>query len=280
MEFGEYKLDVINDGYVWLDGGAMFGVVPRPLWSRLIKPDGSNRIPLATNCLLLRGPGGKILIETGVGEHLSAKQKEIFNFEPTERRLIGGLLDLGISPEDIDMVIQTHLHFDHVGHLTRPEPGGGFRPTFANAEIIVQRAEWEAAFDPDPRSAPSYYPREFWEAVRSTGRLRLLEGSEEVAPGIIATPMGGHTPGHQVVEVRQGGETAVYLGDFIPKSQHLGIPYIMAYDLYPLLTLEHKRAFLPRALEERRLLVFEHDHEMPLARLTEESGKLRAVPLA
>lgn len=273
MQLGSYRIDIVNDGIVWLDGGAMFGVVPKPLWSRLIRPDEKNRIPLATNCLLLRGPGGTILIETGVGDHLSEKERKIFNFQPSRRRLLGGLADLGVEPGDVDMVIQTHLHFDHVGNLARPAGGGAFEPNFPNADIVVQRAEWGVASRPDERSAPSYYPKAFWEAVASTGRMRIIEGEQEVAPGVVATPMGGHTPGHQIVEIRQGGRRAFYLGDFIPQIKHVGLPYIMAFDLFPLVTLEHKKVFLPEAIENGWLLFFEHDHEVAAGRLVDRGGR-------
>ena len=278
MEIGPYRLDVINDGLFRLDGGAMFGVVPKALWSQLIEPDERNRIPMAANCLLVRGPAGTFLVDTGLGDHYSEKQHSIYSFEFGER-LLGGLGALGVAPQDVDMVVQTHLHFDHCGTLVRRGAGGGCTPTFPRAEVAVQRAEWEAALEPDARSRPSYFPRDFYAAVEDAGLLRLLDGETELAPGLTARPLGGHTRGHQVVEIAAGRERAVYLGDFIPQSHHVALPYIMSYDLYPLKTLEDKAEFLPRAITGGWTVIFEHDPRVPLATLRQEDGRPTALPV-
>ena len=278
MEIGPFRLDVVNDGIFWLDGGTMFGVVPKALWSRLIEPDERNRIPMATNCLLVRGPAGTFLVETGLGDQYSEKQHRIYSFEFGER-LLGGLGALGVSPEDVDMVVQTHLHFDHCGTLVRRSAGGRYAPTFPRAEVVVQRAEWEAALEPDSRSRPSYFPFEYYAAVEKAGMLRLLDGETALAPGLTARPLSGHTSGHQVVEITAGREKAVYLGDFIPQSNHVALPYIMSFDLFPLKTLEDKAEFLPLAIRGGWTVVFEHDPHVPFATLHEENGRPVARPL-
>ena len=278
-KLGPYRIDVVNDGILWLDGGAMFGVVPRPLWSRLIRPDERNRIPLATNCLLVRGPCGNVLVDSGLGDHGDENKQKIFNFQHPERRLIDQLADLGVSAQDVDVVVQTHLHFDHCGALARPNGDGTYKPNFPNARIVVQEAEWEAALQPDARTRPSYYTDAFWRALEASGNLRLIEGAQEVAPGIFCRPIGGHSMGHQIVEVRHGDRRIVFLGDFIPQFKHLGLPYIMAYDLFPLRTLGDKQRFLPEAVEKGWIVVFEHDHELALATLHSDGGKVVARPL-
>jgi glyoxylase-like metal-dependent hydrolase (beta-lactamase superfamily II) len=279
MKLGQYEFDIVSDGVLWLDGGAMCGVVPRPLWSRLIAPDEMNRIPLATNCLLARGPAGTILVETGVGRDFNEKQHKIFNFD-FSRSLLEGLSSLGVTPEDVDMVIQTHLHFDHCGNLAIRSASGNYAPVFPRAEVVIQRGDWQSALDPDPRTKPSYYPVEFYKSIEKEGLLRLLDGETELAPGLRTLPRSGHTISHQIVEFEHGGEKLAYLGDFVPMHYHLRTPYIMAYDLYPLTTLEHKLDYLPLAARRRTKVVFEHDVTMSFAILREEDGQVVADPLA
>ena len=272
MEFGPYTLDIINDGNFWLDGGSMFGVVPKTLWSRLIESDEHNRIRVATNCLLVRSSSGTVLIETGLGDHYDEKQHKIYSFEFDER-LPGGLSRLGVAPEDVDVVIQTHLHFDHCGSLAQRAASGGYTPTFPRAELVVQSSEWQDALNPDFRSKPSFFPKAFYRSIEKAGLLRLVEGKEEVVPGISVMPMGGHTRGHQIVEIRHGDQRVFYLGDFIPMSSQVHAPYIAGYDLFPLTTLEHKLEFVPPVIENGWIVVFEHDTSVPLATLHEENGR-------
>lgn len=277
MKFGPFTLDVISDGRIWLDGGAMFGVVPKTLWSKTIESDELNRIPLETNCMLVRSSGGTILIETGLGDNYSEKQHKIYNFE-FNKRLLDGLSARGVAPEDVDVVIQTHLHFDHSGTLAQLSGSGRYSATFPNAEVVVQKGEWEAAHYPDFRSRPSYFPPEFYDAVLKNGKLRLVEGEAKVAPGISVKQMGGHTLHHQIVEISDGDEKVVYAGDFIPMTRHVNLAYSMGYDIYPVTTVEHKQAFLPQAEEGNWLVVFEHDPDTPLARIRKDGGKWTTVP--
>ncbi|HUX08358.1 MAG TPA: MBL fold metallo-hydrolase [Acidobacteriota bacterium] len=279
MELGPNRYDIVSDGVLWLDGGAMCGVVPRPLWSKVIAPDEMNRIPLATNCLLARGPAGTILVETGVGRDFDEKQHKIFNFD-FNRSLLEGLSDQGVAPEDVDMVIQTHLHFDHCGNLAQKSAEGNYAPTFPRAEVVIQRGDWESALDPDLRTKPSYYPREFYKSIEKEGLLRLVDGETELAPGVRVLPRSGHTVSHQIVQFGSGDNRLVYLGDFIPMHYHLRMPYIMAFDLFPLTTLEHKLEFLPQAASQRTRVVFEHDVTIGFATLLEKDGQVVAEPIA
>lgn len=279
MKIGEFSVDVISDGVLWLDGGAMFGVVPKSLWSRTIPVDEQNRVPLETSCLLVRGGGATILIETGMGRDYTEKQHQFYNFD-FSRNLMEGLAARGVAPSDVDIVIQTHLHFDHCGSLVNRADNGTYHPVFTRAEVYAQKGEWEAAHAPDYRSAPSYMPHAFYKAIADTGRLRLVEGSHEILPGVSVRQLGGHTRHHQIVEVRSGGETLIYAGDFIPMTRHINLAYSMGYDMFPITTLQHKETFLPRAAEEGWVVVFEHDPDTPLARITSDGRKYKADPLA
>lgn len=272
MQFGSYKLDVLSDGRIWLDGGAMFGVVPKPLWSRIIEVDDRNRVPLETHSLLIRGDQGTILVETGIGDHYTEKQHEIYKFDFSDR-LLDGLSGLGVAPEDIDVVIQTHLHFDHCGTLVQQSAGGNYGLTFPNAEVYVQKGEWETAHNPDSRSAASYFPAEFYKPLGASGKLNLLEGEKEIVPGIKVKQMGGHTAHHQGVEVTQGDEKVVFVGDFIPMTRHINIAYSMGFDVLPIQTVEHKEAFLPQAADGDWTIVFVHDPDTPAAKVRRAGHK-------
>lgn len=272
MKFGGCELHIVRDGTFWLDGGAMFGIVPKPLWSRVIKPDDRNRIKLSTNCLLVRSSSGTFVIETGIGADYSEKQRDIYKFDFSER-LLENLSSHGVGPEDIDVVIQTHLHFDHCGSLVMRSNSGAYAPTFPRAELIVQKGEWQAALKPDARSRPSYFPPEFYKAIETAGLLHLVEGRVSVAPDICVRELGGHTAHHQVVEVSAGDSRFVYLGDFMPTSRHAKIPYIMGYDMFPITTVEHKLGFIPEAIRGNWILLFGHDVDTPLGRIVDRNGR-------
>ena len=272
MKFGSYELDIVSDGRIWLDGGAMFGVVPKPLWSRIIEVDEMNRVPLDTSCLLVRGSGANVLIETGIGDHYTEKQHKIYKFDFSDR-LLENLGKLNVKPEDIDQVIQTHLHFDHAGSLLERSKSGNYGLVFPNAEVVVQKGEWETAFNPDIRSKPSYFPPEFYQTLMKETKVRLVEGSTELMPGISLKQMGGHTLHHQGVEISQGDEKVVYVGDFIPMTRHINIAYSMGFDVEPIRTAEDKNSFLPQAAEGNWILVFVHDPDTPCARVRNDNGK-------
>ncbi|HEX3157534.1 MAG TPA: MBL fold metallo-hydrolase [Gemmatimonadaceae bacterium] len=270
---GGWTVHEIQAGGQRLDGGAMFGVVPKPLWERRIAADERNRIQLGMRCLLVEHEIGPVLIDTGAGSKEERKFYDIYGIENAgdgggEHRtaLEAGLAAAGVRPEDVVMVINTHLHFDHAGGNTYADAEGRVRPTFPNARYVVQEGEYHYAMTPNERTSASYFPRN-WEPTREAGRLELLRGETEIVPGITGLPTPGHTPHHQSVVLRNGGETLVYLGDLVPTRHHLPLPWIMGYDVEPLTTLETKRRVLGQALAEGWELSFEHDADVAGGRL-------------
>jgi glyoxylase-like metal-dependent hydrolase (beta-lactamase superfamily II) len=278
---GSLRCHTLEAGLQRLDGGAMFGVVPKPLWEKRAPPDERNRIPLAMRCLLVEHPDGLILVDTGVGDKDDARFRDIYGIENQGRnggtRLDDALAELGFGPDDIKLVVNTHLHFDHAGGNTRLAGASaplldtgefGAEPAFPNATYVVQRGELEFARRTNERTRASYIPRNF-EPVSVANRWKLFNGDGDVVPGISLRMTPGHVPYHQSVIVRDGGETAVFLADVMPTSAHLPLPWIMGYDLEPLRTLESKRALLRDAVAGDWLLVFEHDPAIATARLEE-----------
>jgi len=265
LDWGTVRLHALDAGRVRLDGGAMFGVVPKPLWERKIPADERNRIPLSLRCLLLETPTARILVETGIGNKEDAKFRDIYGVDnepspgtPYLDRLHEALSQLGLRAEDIDIVVNTHLHFDHAGGNTVRDAEGQVRVAFPRARYVVQRGEWDWAHRPNERTQASYLPANF-DPVAAAGQLELVDGERELVPGVVLWPTPGHTPHHQSVLVRAGDRVACFVGDLIPTAAHLPLPWIMAYDLEPLRTLETKRAVLARAAAEGWLLVFPHD---------------------
>jgi glyoxylase-like metal-dependent hydrolase (beta-lactamase superfamily II) len=262
MRFGDFELTLINGGNFRLDGGAMHGVVPKTIWSRLVSCDDQNRCEYATNCLLVenRATGRRILVETGNGDKFSPKEKDIYGIDH-DRSTAENLRALGVDPASIDLVLMTHLHFDHAGGTTRRVPGSADRvePIFSRARHVMQRREWEDATHPHERNRASYLAENILP-LGDAGLVDLVDGQAEVAPGVFVVPTPGHTRGHQSVRIEDGqGHAVLFLGDVIPTSLHVRLPFIMAYDLDVVGTLETKRALLRRAHEERTLLVFGHD---------------------
>ena len=259
---GAWRLHALQAGGQKLDGGAMFGVVPRPLWERRIAPDERHRIPLGMRCLLVEHDAGPILIDTGVGNKEDAKFHGIYGIENAgaegRTALEDGLRAVGMTPEDIVLVINTHLHFDHAGGNSWRTPGGEVLPTFPRARYVVQAGELAYAERPNERTAASYFPPN-WAPVVASGQLTVVSGETEVLPGVVLRPTPGHTPHHQSVVLTSGGETACFLGDVVPTTHHLPLPWIMGYDVEPLVTLESKRQLLAEAEASGWLLVFEHD---------------------
>ena len=244
----------------WLDGGAMFGVVPRPLWERRIAPDGQHRIPLALRCLLVETPSALVLIDTGIGNKESEKFHQIYGVEnagsPT--RLEDGIREAGFEPGDVDIVINTHLHFDHAGGNTLLDEDGAIRPAFPGARHVVQEKELDFAHSKNERIRASYMAKNF-DPIGEAGLWELARGETLLMEGVRLLPTPGHTPHHQSVLLESEGEIACFLADVCPTTAHLPLPWIMGYDLEPLVTLESKRALWQRALDEDWLLVFEHD---------------------
>ena len=265
---GGFRIHALEGGLQRLDGGAMFGVVPKPLWERRIPADERNRIPLAMRCLLVETPDELVLIETALGNKESEKFRGIYGVEvdppagsDAPDRLQAAIRDAGFSADDVTTVVNTHLHFDHAGGNTYRDAEGVVRLSFPRARYHVQRGEWEYAHWRNERTQASYLPDNF-RPVADAGSMELLDGDVEIVPGISVLRTPGHTPHHQSVLVRSGDETACFLADVIPTMAHLPLPWIMGYDVEPLVTLESKRALLRRAVDERWLLVSTHDPEI------------------
>lgn len=267
-DVGGIRVHALEAGLQWLDGGAMFGVVPRPLWSRKIQPDERNRIPLALRCLLVEAPNALVLVDTGIGNKQDERFREIYGVsnEGDPTRLEDAIRAAGFSPADVDIVVSTHLHFDHAGGNTRLRSVGDVVPSFPDAEYVVQDGEFRFAHRNNERIRASYLP-ENYDPVEKAGLWRFVDGDVEVTEGVEVVRTPGHTPWHQSVLIRDAGETACFLADVCPTTAHLGLPWIMGYDLEPLVTLESKRGLWERAFEDDWLLIFEHDPEVPWGRL-------------
>ena len=268
FQVGGLRCHTLEGGLQRLDGGAMFGVVPRTLWKTRIEPDERNRIPLAMRCVLVEHHDGLVLIDTGLGNKEDAKFLDIYGVENQglegATQLEDALASAGFLPRDVKWVINTHLHFDHAGGNTTMDPDlendprRHVRPTFPNATYVVQRGDLEFARHTNERTRASYLPHNF-EPVAAAQRWKLLDGDSEVLPGISVRVTPGHVPFHQVVVLHQGGDTAVFVGDLFPTVAHLPLPWIMGYDLEPLRSLESKRALLAEAVAGGWRLIFEHD---------------------
>lgn len=268
FQVGRLRCHTLEGGLQRLDGGAMFGVVPRTLWKTRIEPDDRNRIPLAMRCVLVEHDDGLVLIDTALGNKEDAKFLDIYGVENQglegATQLEDALASAGFLPRDVKWVINTHLHFDHAGGNTTMDPDlendprRHVRPTFPQATYVVQRGELEFARHTNERTRASYLPHNF-EPIATANRWRLLDGDEEVLPGISVRLTPGHVPFHQAVLLRDGGEAALFVGDLFPTTAHLPLPWIMGYDLEPLRTLESKRAILNEAVAGGWRLIFEHD---------------------
>ncbi|MFQ5918095.1 MAG: MBL fold metallo-hydrolase [Candidatus Binatia bacterium] len=273
MRVGDFHVYPLLDGYFRLDGGAMFGVVPRVLWEKTNPPDDRNRILLALGALLVKAHGKHVLIDTGIGNKGDEKFCDIY---AVDRRpsIEESIKKIGLTPKDIQIVINTHFHFDHAGGDTTRMSGGRIVPTFPNAEYYVQRGEWQLAMTPNERSQRSYL-LENYEVLSKLDRLILLDSNAEILPGIQVVKTPGHTEHHQSVIVQSEGETVCFLGDLVPTSSHIPLPYTMAYDLFPLTSIETKRSLLKQAHEEGWVLVFQHDPRVRMGRLEKIDGRYR-----
>ena len=277
MKLGDIELHILTDGTFALDGGAMFGVVPKPLWERKFSADARNRIQLAMNCPLIRTGGKWILVETGAGYKMEPKLTDMYAIGAQgQPRLLEQLAARGLRPEDIDMVIDTHLHFDHCGWNTRVVDGKVV-PTFPNARYVLQRGELEHAKRPNERDRASYFAENF-APVEAAGQFWLIEGDREVAPGVEVLRVPGHNADMQCVKITGGGKTAFLFVDLVPTTAHIAFPWIMGYDLYPMTTLENKKKLIPQATREGWLCLFSHDPNVRAAYLRERDGKYIAEP--
>ena len=255
---GDFELTVLSDGTYQMDGGAMFGVIPKSMWEKRIAADERNTIPLALNSLLVRTGDQNILIETGIGSKLNEKSQAIYRNRP---QLLNSFEEAGVSPDEIDVVINTHLHFDHCGWNTYYKDGKPV-PTFPRAKYYVQQGELEHAHEQHERDRVSYMTDNYDPLVKS-GQMQLLRGSAEIAPGISVRVYPGHTRDLQAVILRSGGQVACYPSDLVPDAKHLDPVWVLGFDLYPLESIANKHRFYDVAIPENWLVVFTHDHEMP-----------------
>jgi glyoxylase-like metal-dependent hydrolase (beta-lactamase superfamily II) len=272
---GDLELISLSDGFFALDGGAMFGVVPKQLWAKKTAPDEKNRIPLAMRPLVVRGVR-TMLIDAGLGDKDDQKFHEIYGVERS-RNLDHTLAEAGLAPEDIDIVLATHLHFDHAGGFTTRDPNGRVRPKFPRAQYVVRRGEWDDALHVNARNRASYLVDNF-VPLADAGVLQLVDDDQTIMPGVKVNRTGGHTMHHQMVVIESGGKTAAFVADLVPTTAHLPDPWIMGYDLYPMDTLASKKAFYKEAVEKDILVFFEHDPVVAAGYIREEQGKRRVIP--
>jgi glyoxylase-like metal-dependent hydrolase (beta-lactamase superfamily II) len=276
MHLGDIEVRYLDGGTFRLDGGAMFGVVPKVLWEKKSAPDEKNRIALRANSLLVRAAGKTILIETGNGTKWDAKQRAIYAVQDGHP-WIESLNQAGARPQDIDLVINTHLHFDHCGgntHIVDNKPV----PTFPRARYFVQRGELEHALAPTDRDRASYFPENF-QPVLDSRQWDLLDGDREILPGIRVMRIPGHNADIQAVILQGGGKSLVFVADLLPTRHHIPYPWIMAYDLYPLQTLETKKLWVSRIIKENWIVVFGHDPDISAGTLHERDGKIEVSPV-
>jgi len=258
MKIGKYELYAVETGRFRLDGGAMFGIVPKVIWNKLNPADERNRIELALRTLLIVGNDKKILVDTGIGNKWQDKYRDIYGIDHSKFTLETSLEKLGFKTDDITDVILTHLHFDHAGGSTFIDKDGAIKPTFKNATYYVQKSNLELALNPNEKDRASYLKENFTPLIEFN-QLEVVDGEFEIFDGIELIVSNGHTTGQQLVKISDGSKTVVYCGDLIPTSSHIPIPYVMAYDLRPLVTMEEKKKLLKRAVDENWILFFEHD---------------------
>jgi len=273
MTLGSFELTAFSDGTYPLDGGAFFGVVPKVMWSRKMEADDRNYVTAGLNSLLIRTGEQTVLVETGMGNKLSERMVKFYG-QPA--KLIDNLAEGGVAPQDIDIVINSHLHFDHCGWNTVRDANGKIVPTFPRAKYYAPEGEWQYSRKPSERDAISYIPDNY-DPLMASGRMTLLKGGEEIVPGISVKTFPGHTAHMQVIIVESQGKTACYISDLMPTSAHIDLTWGMSFDLYPLDTIESKKRYYAKAIPEKWLTVFTHDPKTPWAYIEKDAlGKMVA----
>jgi glyoxylase-like metal-dependent hydrolase (beta-lactamase superfamily II) len=278
MNFGDYRVEIVPDCEFRLDGGAMFGVVPRNLWSKFCPPDEQNRIRMNMNCVFIEAGKERILIETGIGDKWSEKHRAMYGID--RQRSLGESLRAiaGVGPEEITIVVNTHLHFDHAGGNTTWDSTGKAVPQFPNARYFISEAEFQHAESPGERDRASYFP-ENWRPLKASGQLELKPASYEAVSGLTMETHAGHNRSMQCWRLARNGQTLFGFADLVPTRAHVPFAWVMGYDLYPVETVEAKKKLLPQAASEDWLCLFYHDPDEPLCRLSSAEGKFQTVPL-
>lgn len=275
MKLGNLEFHILLDGHVYLDGGAMFGVIPKVMWEKKIPADARNRIQLAMNCLLIHAGGKNILVETGAGGKMNAKLRDIYGLDGPF--LDHRLRDHGLDRTEIDIVINTHLHFDHCGGNTRVEKDKVVA-SYPSAKYVVQRGEFEHAKNPNQRDRASYFAENYMP-IEAAGKLALLEADRTIAPGVELIRVPGHTANMQCVKLTGDGKTAFFFADLVPTAAHLPLAWIMGYDLYPMTTLENKKKWIPEVIQEGWIALFGHDAKNPAGYVRDRDGIWELEPL-
>lgn len=270
ISLGDFQLTTLHDGPFRLDGGAMFGVVPRPLWEAKAPADDRHRIQMAMRPLLVEGSWGRMIVDCGAGDKMSAKERDIYALDRT-RTLDDALAEVGLSSDSIELALASHLHWDHFGGATVRD-SGGLRPRFRNARYIIRAAEWEDATHPHERNRASYLQDDF-VPLKGAGVVTFFDGDETIRPGVRVVRTGGHTGQHQIVFIESGGRTGVFVADLIPTTAHLQDAWVMGYDLFPMETLAFKKRFIREAIEREYLIFFEHDPQVAAGYIREKDGR-------
>ncbi len=275
LTLGDFELTIVSDGTYYLDGGAFFGIIPKAMWEKKVKADERNRVVTGLNSVLIRGGKKTVLIETGIGNKVPEKTARIYC---PQAKLLENLHAAGAAPEEIDVVINTHLHFDHCGWNTVRQ-GDSVHATFPNASYYVQEGEWRHGVEQHIRDRVSYISDNYDPLIKN-GQMHLLNGNDQILPGISVKVYPGHTRNMQAVIIESQGEKACYISDLIPTSAHLDLNWVMAYDLFPLETIENRKRFYAEAVPGKWLVIFTHDHFTPWAYLENVEGKLVSKAVA
>ena len=278
MQFGDLELISLTDGFFRLDGGSMFGVVPKPLWEKRAPADEKNRITLGLRPLVVRGAGKTMIIDAGIGDKMDAKSLAIYGIDRS-RHLDHALAEAGLDAGAIDLVLASHLHFDHAGGFTSRDPSGRVAPRFPRARYVARTGEWEDATHPHERNRASYLQENF-VPLMDAGVLELVPGDGSIMPGVRVVRTGGHTMHHQIVLIESRERTAVFAADLFPTTAHIDVPWIMAYDLYPMDTLAFKRTFIREAIAREYLIFFEHDPVIAAGYVREKDGRKCVEPVS
>lgn len=278
LNLGQFSIQGLRDGFFALDGGSMFGVVPRPIWEKTFPPDELNRIHFGLNSILIKTDSIQILVDTGIGTIIPEKFLQYYGVNQ-DPGLVQSLRNMGVTPEEIDFVINTHLHFDHCGGNTLKDETDQVLPVFPKAKYVIQKGEWEYGLNPVYRDKVSYFSQTY-APLQDFGLVRLVEGEESVTEGVSVIPTPGHTNHHQSVIVESDGQKLAFFGDAVPTSAHVGLGYIASYDLFPMTTLEVKSRILDQAVEEDWIIAFVHDPECYFGKVQKSKGKFIFEPLA